>query len=176
MAAEPLSGRSVPEQLLSINEALAASVFANRAGLAEDKTVIACTSATIVAHSDAQFLSLTDLAALAPDIRLGASAAFMSDEQVGYPALQAIYGGEFQDLVTIADGGFAAALDDGNVGCVALNSLDPLITTHRLPLLRDRLPTPTGPVVDALGGTHVPTRDPPPRGPPSPPPRPSPTR
>jgi len=159
VAVEPLNGRSVPEQIISINEVLAASVFANRAGAAEDKTVIACTSATMAAHNEAQFRSLTDLAALAPDIRLGGSAEFMDGDRVGYPALQAIYGGEFEDLVTIADGDLATVIDDDDVDCVALNSLDPLITTKRLTILSDGLQMSPGNGVLALTATTVQTPD-----------------
>ena len=159
VAAERLSGRSVPEQLVSINEAMVPELFANRAGLAENKTVIACTTETMAAHEASVFTSLTDLAALAPDIRLGGSAAFMADELVGYPALQAIYGGEFKELVTIADNGFAAALADGDVDCLALNSLDPLITTERLSLLSDGLHVSPGNGVVALVAVTVQTPD-----------------
>ena len=159
VAAERLSGRSVPEQLIAINEALVPALFANRAGLAENKTVIACTTETMAAHEASVFTSLTDLAALAPDIRLGGSAAFMADELVGYPALQAIYGGEFKELVTIAADGFAAALADGDVDCLALNSLDPLITTERLSLLSDGLHMSPGNGVVALVAVTVQTPD-----------------
>ena len=158
--AEPvLSGRSVPEQLVSINEVMAASVIANRAGLAENKTVIACTTATMAANEAAQFTSLTDLASLAPAIRLGGSATFMADELTGFGALQAIYGGEFEEVVTIDDDGFATALADDKVDCVALNSLDPLITTERLTILSDSSHMSPGNGVVALLATNVQTPD-----------------
>jgi osmoprotectant transport system permease protein len=159
VADAPLSGRSIPEQLISINEALVASVFANRAGLAENKTVIACTAETMAAHEEFQFTSLSDLASLATDIRLGGSAAFMADDLAGYGALQAIYGGEFQEVVTIDDGGLASALADGQVDCVALNSLDPLITTERLTILSDGSHMSPGNGVVALIATDVQTPD-----------------
>lgn len=159
VAAEPLSGRSVPEQLISINEQLPASMFANRAGLAEDKTVIACTAETVIEFNDGEFTSLTDLASRAPEIRLGGTAAFMADKQTGYPALQAIYGGEFEQLITIADDGFATALDNDKVDCVALNSLDPLITTQRLTILSDGRHMSPGNGVVALVATDVQTPD-----------------
>ncbi len=157
--AAPLDERSVPAQLISINESLVASVFATRAGLAENKTVIACTGETMTAHEQAQFTSLTDLAAFAPDIRLGGSAAFMADDLTGFGALQALYGGDFKELVTIADDGFAAALADGDVDCLALNSLDPLITTERLTLLADGLHMSPGNGVVALIASDVQTPD-----------------
>ena len=159
VAEQELSGRSVPEQLVSINEQLITSVFANRAGLAENKTVIACTPETMTANELNQFVSLTDLAALAPTIRLGGSAEFMDDEDSGYPALQHIYGGEFKELVTLADDEMAAAVADGDVDCVALNSLDPLISTERLTLLVDGLHMSPGNGVVALGSSDVLTPD-----------------
>lgn len=159
VAPEPLTGRSVPEQLVAINEALVPELFANRAGLAADKTVIACTSETMAAHEESVFESIVDLASLAPDIRLGGSADFMSDEITGFPALQALYGGEFKELVTIADDGFAAALADGDVDCLALNSLDPLITTERLTLLNDERHMSPGNGVIALVAVTVQTPD-----------------
>ena len=112
-----------------------------------------------MAHQQAQFATLSDLASLAPDIRLGGSAAFMADEQVGYPALEAIYGGDFKDLVTIADGGLAAALANDEADCVALNSLDPLITTERLTILIDGLHMSPGNGVVALVASNVETPD-----------------
>ncbi len=157
--AVPLDERSVPAQLISINQSLAASVFATRAGLAENKTVIACTGETMAAHDQAQFISLTDLAAFAPDIRLGGSAAFMADNLTGFGAFQALYGGDFKELVTIADDGFAAALADGDVDCLALNSLDPLVTTERLTLLSDELHMSPANGVLALVATVVQTPD-----------------
>ena len=160
VVAEPLDERSVPAQLISINDALAAAVFATRAGLAENKTVIACTSATMTAHAQTtQFQSLTDLAALAPDIRLGGSAEFMADDLTGYGALQALYGGDFKELVTIADDGFAAALTDDSIDCVALNSLDPVITSQRLTILSDGLHMSPSNGVVALVATEVQTPD-----------------
>lgn len=157
--APELSGRSVPEQLIAINEVLDAAVFATRAGLAENKTVIACTPETMAANELNQLVSLSDLASLAPSIRLGGTAAFMSDEQTGYGALQAIYGGEFEELVTLADDEFAAAIAAGNVDCLAMNSLDPLITTERLTLLSDGLHMSPANGVVALAATDVSTPD-----------------
>ena len=112
-------------------------MHANRAGLAENKTVIACTPATMTANAANEFESLNDLASLAPTIRLAGSAEFMNDEQSGYLAFQHIYGGEFKDLVTLADDEIAAAVENGDVDCVALNSLDPLISTERLTIMVD---------------------------------------
>ena len=113
----------------------------------------------MAAHDQTQLQSLTDLAALAPDIRLGGSADFMADNLTGYGALQALYGGDFKELVTIADDGFAAALTGDSVDCLALNSLDPLISTARLTILSDGLHMSPGNGVVALVATTVQTPD-----------------
>lgn len=113
----------------------------------------------MVANEQNQLASLSDLASLAPTIRLGGSAEFMADEQIGYPAMQAFYGGEFKDLVTIADGGLADALANDEADCVALNSLDPLITTERLTLMIDGLHMSPANGVIALLATDVNTPD-----------------
>ena len=113
----------------------------------------------MTANAANQFESLTDVASLAPTIRLGGSAEFMNDEQSGYPAFEHIYGGEFKDLITLADGEMAAAVTDGDVDCVALNSLDPLISTARLTIMVDGFHMAPGNGVVALVSTDVQTPD-----------------
>ncbi len=113
----------------------------------------------MTANEANQFVSLTDVAALAPTIRLGGSAEFMDDEQSGYPALQHIYGGEFKDLVTLADDDVVAAVENGDVDCLALNSLDPLISTARLTIMVDGFHMAPGNGVIALVSTDVQTPD-----------------
>ncbi|MBI4885263.1 MAG: hypothetical protein HY826_14540 [Actinobacteria bacterium] len=159
VVAAQLSGRSVPEQLISINEAMPASIFANRAALAERKTVIACTTETMRANEGTQLVSLADLAAIAPNIRLGGSAEFMSDEEFGYPVFQRLYGGDFAEVITFADNEMATAVGQGTVDCVALESLDPLITAERLTILVDDRHMAAGNGVVALASTNVSTPD-----------------
>lgn len=131
------NGRSVLEQLTSIRAALADTVAINSGVLAEDKVVIACTPAAIEANDDTELFTLTNLASNAPKIRLGASAEWQDDEEQGLPAFTQFYGGEFDEIVTVEQDGLAAAITDGDIDCMAIESLNPLITTERLRILYD---------------------------------------
>lgn len=131
------NGRSVLEQLTSIRAALADTVAINSGVLAEDKVVIACTPAAIEVNDDTELFTLTNLASNAPKIRLGASAEWQDDEEQGLPAFTQFYGGEFDEIVTVEQDGLAAAITDGDIDCMAIESLNPLITTERLRILYD---------------------------------------
>jgi glycine betaine/choline ABC-type transport system substrate-binding protein len=142
------NGHSVSEQTLAINAGLPDVLVVNSGSLAENKTVVACTAAAMAANSGVQLFTLTDLASNAPNIRLAGSAAYMSDNDAGYPALVRYYGGEFKDTVTIEDAGIAAAIDNGDADCFAMNSLNPLITTKRMSILiDDQLMAPSNAVI-----------------------------
>jgi glycine betaine/choline ABC-type transport system substrate-binding protein len=131
------NGRSVAEQITAIKAALANGTAVGNGSAAEYKQVIACTSAAIKATQAAQLVTLTDLAGLAPGITLGGSAAFFADKEFGYPALTSFYGGTFKATVTVDDSGLADALDKGTIGCAAMSSMNPLITTKQLVVLDD---------------------------------------
>jgi glycine betaine/choline ABC-type transport system substrate-binding protein len=131
------NGRTAAEQVLAIRAALPEGVAIGEPTDGEDKQVIACTEATEKANKDTQFIGLFNLASIAPTIRLGGSSAWMADEEFGFPAFEKFYGGTFKDVVTVDDTDLAAAIDDAKVDCVALNSLDPLVTTKRLTILVD---------------------------------------
>ena len=131
------NGRSVLEQLTSIRAALADTVAINAGMLAEDKVVIACTPAAIETNDDTELFTLTNLASNAPKIRLGASAEWQDDEEQGLPAFTQFYGGEFDEIVTVEEDGLETAITDGDVDCMAIESLNPLITTERLRILYD---------------------------------------
>lgn len=133
------NGNSVAEQTLAINAGMPGTLVVNNTSQAEKKTVVACTAAYMKANSGTELITLTDLASNAPNIRLAGSAAYMSDNDLGYPALVRYYGGEFKDTVTVEDAALAAAIDDGDADCLAINSLNPLITTKRMTILVDDL-------------------------------------
>ncbi len=133
------NGNSVAEQTLAINAGMPGTLVVNNTSQAEKKTVVACTAAYMKANSGTELITLTDLASNAPNIRLAGSAAYMSDNDLGYPALVRYYGGEFKDTVTVEDAALAAAIDDGDADCLAINSLNPLITTERMTTLVDDL-------------------------------------
>jgi glycine betaine/choline ABC-type transport system substrate-binding protein len=131
------NGRSVTEQLVAIKAALPSTLSVNDGLLAEDKQVIACTPATLKAHENNQFITLTNLASLAPDIRIGGSAAFMADAEFGMPALIDHYGGDFKGSVTVEEADMGAAIDNGDAECFAMSSMNPVITTKRMTVLID---------------------------------------
>jgi len=131
------NGRTATEQVVAIKSELPTTLTVNDGSLAEDKTVVACTPATMTANAHNQLVTLTDLASIAPNIRLGGSAAWMADQEAGYPELQNTYGGDFKSTVTVEDAGLAAAIDAGTADCFAMNSLNPVITTKKLVILSD---------------------------------------
>ncbi|MFM7686911.1 MAG: glycine betaine ABC transporter substrate-binding protein [Actinomycetota bacterium] len=131
------NGRSITEQIVAIRAALPTGLAIDDGLLAEDKTVIACTEATMKATADVRLLTLSDLASIAPRIRIGGSAEFMADTTAGYPALQQFYGGDWKGTVTVAADGTAAAIEKADADCFALNSLDPVITTKKLTIISD---------------------------------------
>jgi glycine betaine/choline ABC-type transport system substrate-binding protein len=137
--ATPSNGHSAAEQTLAINAGMPELLIVNNGSQAENKTVVACTAAAMAANSGTQLITLTNLASIAPNIRLAGSAGYMSDNDLGYPALLRYYGGEFKDTVTVEDAGLAAAIDNGDADCFAMNSLNPLITTKRMTILVDDL-------------------------------------
>ncbi len=131
------NGRTVTEQIASINAGMPDVLLVNNGAAAEVKTVIACTAAAMEANAGVQFVTLTDLASSAPGIRLAGSAAFMGDDAQGYPALERYYGGQFKDVLTIEDDAVPEAVKNGDADCFALNSLNPVIGTARMTLLLD---------------------------------------
>jgi len=137
-APAPVSnGRSITEQIVAIRAALPTGLAIDDGLLAEDKTVIACTEAAMKANQDVRLLTLTDLASIAPRIRLGGSAEFLADATAGYPALLQFYGGDWKATVTVAADGVAAAVDKGDAECFAVNSLDPVITSKKMTIIGD---------------------------------------
>ena len=133
----PNAGHSVEEQLVAIRAQLPDTITVGNPGAAEVKTVIACSEATMKANKDTQFLTYTTLTAVASTIRVGGSADWMANQATGYPVFQQYYGGTFKEVLTIADADFEAFLRDGKVDCVALDSMNPLVTTLHLTILDD---------------------------------------
>ncbi len=153
------NGRSVPEQIVAIRAALPEGVSVGEPSIGEDKQSIACNQATMKANKDNDFVSLFSLSAAATTIRLGGSAAWMADDQVGYPAFQRTYGGVFKDVLTIEDADLAAALDADEVDCVAVQSLDPIVTRKKLTVLLDDKAMVRGNAAVPLLSTSVATND-----------------
>ena len=153
------NGRSVPEQIVAIRAALPEGVSVGEPSTGEDKQSIACTQATMKANQENDFVNLFSLSAAAKSIRLGGSAEWMADDEVGYPAFQRFYGGDFKDVVTIEDADLEAALDADEVDCVAVQSLDPIVTRKKLTVLLDDKAMVRGNALVPLLSTSVATND-----------------
>ncbi|MFM2079064.1 MAG: hypothetical protein RJA49_2954 [Actinomycetota bacterium] len=153
------NGRTVAEQLVAIRAVLPETVTVGNPAQAEVKTVLACTEATMKANKDTQFFSYTSIASAGPTIRLGGSAAWMADKDFGYPAFQQYYGGDFKDVVTVEDAGLEAALAGNKVDCVAIDSMNPLVTTQKLTILDDDKSMVKGNAAVPLIATKVATAD-----------------
>lgn len=133
----PTNERSVTAQLFAINQSIPTTLIAYEGSPAEHRQVIGCSAATMKSLSTFQLFSLTDLASLAPEIRLGAPAAWIADEEAGLPVLQQFYAPEFADVVTVEEADIATAIADGTADCFVVDSFDPVITEQQLSLLFD---------------------------------------
>lgn len=130
-------GRSVADQVVALMGLLPTEINVIGATEAENKQVIACTADTMKAHNAYEFTTLTNLASLAPDIRLGAPAAYLADTEQGWSAWERLYGGTFAATVQVEADGLADAITNNTADCYVMNSLDPLITTQNLTILVD---------------------------------------
>lgn len=138
VAPEPVDdGRSLVAQILTINSNLPTSIVVIGATAAESKVVIACTDETFTANEAFEFNTLTHLASLAPGIRLGAPASFLSDTMNGFAAWTRTYGGEFAATVPVEAADLSTAIESATADCYVTDSLDPVITTKSLTILTD---------------------------------------
>jgi glycine betaine/choline ABC-type transport system substrate-binding protein len=128
---------TVDQQLVTVRGLLPDTITVGNPALAEARTVIACNEATVTANKDTTFVLYSSLVNVAGTIRFGGSPAWMADEAEGYPAFQRLYGGTYKAVETIPDADLEAALSGGKVDCVAIDSMNPLITTQRLTILQD---------------------------------------
>ncbi len=148
------NGRSLAEQIVAINAGLPDALVVTNGVSAEDKQIIACTATAMEANAEIELTTLTNLASIAPDIRLGAPQSFFDDEVSGLPAWERYYGGEFDDTVTVEDDALEAAITDDTADCFVMNSLDALITTEDLTILEDdQLMVPTNAVIALMAST-----------------------
>jgi glycine betaine/choline ABC-type transport system substrate-binding protein len=131
------TGRSITEQLVAIRAALPATVDASNGFYAEHKLVVACTPTAMKSNETVQLITLTNLASIAPTIRLAGSAEFMAATDGGLSTLLDYYGAEFKDVVTVEEADMATAVDDDTADCFATDSMNPVITTKRLTTLVD---------------------------------------
>ena len=131
------SGRSIEAQLVAIRSALPDGVQVGNPTSGERKQVIACSAAVMKANENNAFVNYTSLIPVAKTIRLAGPKAWMDDQQYGWPAFEALYGGGFKAVDTIEAADLPAALDADEVDCVAVDSMDPVITVKKLTVLED---------------------------------------
>lgn len=138
VAATPVNnGRSVAEQLVLIRSLLAGTVSVSNGSSAEDKLVVACSPEAVTTHENVQFITLTNLASVAPDITLGAPADWLADTTAGLAAFVDHYGPEFAGTVAVEADGIGAAIDQGSADCFVVNALDPVVARERLTVMVD---------------------------------------
>lgn len=131
------NGRGSVEQLTALTAVLPETLAVNNGSLATNNDVIACSADTIKAHSGFEFSTLTNLASNAKDIVLGAPAGWEDDDEFGLGAWNHIYGGTFEDIVTVDAAGIADAVENDTAGCFVVNSLDRVIVDAKLTVLTD---------------------------------------
>jgi len=115
----------------------------------ENTYAILVTEALAAQH---KLATISDLAAIAPDLVMGFAAEF-HERSDGFPALQQAYGLRFADTAEMDLGLLYQALREGRIDVAAGNSTDGRIPTFRLRMLRDDLgffpPYDAAPVVRA---------------------------
>lgn len=115
---------------------------------ASQHPVIACSGEAVTEH---RLSSYTSLALAAGDITIGAAEGFETSEPLGLATWEATYRTQFAEYVAIDPDEFDTAVKEGTVDCLAVDSLDPVITSQAMTILDDdqRL-VPTEPVVPLL--------------------------
>lgn len=153
------NGRGSVEQLTALTSALPEGLGVNSGSLANDNDVIACSQDAVDSQSDVEFTTLTHLASNAPDITLGAPGGWEDDDEFGLGAWKRVYGGEFDDVVTVESDGIADAIESGTADCFVVNSLDSVILTEKLVVLTDDRTMVRANVAVALMNAEVATPD-----------------
>ncbi|MFZ9627827.1 MAG: glycine betaine ABC transporter substrate-binding protein [Ilumatobacteraceae bacterium] len=131
------NGRGSIEQLTALTALLPDALAVNNGSLATKNNVIACSEAAVTAHSGVEFATLSNLASNAPDIVLGAPDGWEADDEFGLEAWTRIYGGTFDDVITVEADGIADAVENDTAGCFVVGSLDPAIVDNKLTVLSD---------------------------------------
>jgi len=153
------NGRGSVEQLTALTSALPDGLSVNSGSLANDNDVVACSQDAVDSQSDVEFTTLTHLASNAPDITLGAPDGWEDDDEFGLGAWKRVYGGEFDDVITVESDGIAAAIESGTADCFVVNSLDSVILTEKLIVLTDDRTMVRSNVAVALMNAEVATPD-----------------
>lgn len=118
---------TIEEQIAELGEALPDSLRVLEASTAEDKDVIVCRSEVA---SELGITNLSELAAVADQIRLGAPPEFEGRSPFGLVGFRELLGAEFAEFVPLGIGEVADALKGGAIDCGNLFSTMSVITTE----------------------------------------------
>lgn len=125
---------NIDEQVAAIKEALPDNLTVGQASAAEDKDVIVCSKDVATEFSLA---TLSDLAAVSDQIKLGAPPEFETRSPFGLVGFKDIYGAEFEEFVPLPIGQMADAISGGQIDCGNMFSTMSAITTKDFVALED---------------------------------------
>jgi osmoprotectant transport system substrate-binding protein len=125
---------NIDEQVTALGEALPDGLQVLAASTAEDKDVIVCRAEVA---EEFTLTNLSELAAVAGEITLGAPPEFEERAPFGLVGFADIYGAEFGEFVPLDIGGVADSLIGGSIDCGNLFSTMSVITTEGFVALED---------------------------------------
>jgi osmoprotectant transport system substrate-binding protein len=128
------AAKNVAEQVTELGTVLPPTLVVGTPSTAEDKDVIACTSAVAAKYS---LKTISDLAKVADQIKLGAAPEFETRAPFGLVGLKSLYGITFKEFVPLDIGDVPAALQSNQIDCGNLFSTDAVITTSNFVSLVD---------------------------------------
>jgi osmoprotectant transport system substrate-binding protein len=126
---------TVPDQIAALADALPDNLEVLEPSTAEDKDVIVCTSAVAEKY---KLTNLTELGAVADQIKLGAPPEFESRSPFGIAGFKQLLGAkDFKEFVPLRGAAIADALKSGAIDCGNIFSTLPVITTEGFVALED---------------------------------------
>ena len=125
-----------PDPIATLRAALPDALAVGDASGAVHAQVIACNSTL---ESLATVTTISELAKLAGDLRLGGPAAFETATPFGLPALATEYSATFKEFVAVDDATLGEKITAGDLDCGVFDSTDSDITTASLTIMVDDL-------------------------------------
>jgi osmoprotectant transport system substrate-binding protein len=130
------NGPTIEDQVAMIQQVLPDNLTVGQPSTAEDKDVIVCSSAIAEQYS---LTNLSDLAAVADQITLGAPPEFEDRTPFGLVGFKDIYGAEFKEFVPLEIGVIADSIKSGAIDCGNLfSTMSVILTEGLLPLEDDK--------------------------------------
>ena len=126
--------KNVEDQVAELKEVLPDTLTIGTPSEAEDKDVIVCSSAVAEQHS---LKTLSDLAAVAGEITLGAPPEFEERSPFGLVGFKEILGAEFKEFVPLAYNVIPDSIKSGTIDCGNLFSTQSVILTEGFVPLED---------------------------------------